>query len=149
MEMTTEKKNQTLGEYVRVRRESRGIDFSEAERLSGLDHTTWRKLEAGSPESPSPKTLQAIADTLKVPLDELYLLAGYKLSGKLPSFTPYLRARYHLPHQAVQELERYFDMLRSFYGIPDDQSVFPPKPKVQTPKSVPKVSPTKSTRRAA
>lgn len=147
--MTTEKKNQPLGEFVRRRRESRGFDHYEAERRSGIDHTTWRKLEAGSYESPSPKTLQAIADTLKVPLDELYLLAGYKLSGKLPTFTPYLRARYHLPHQAVQELERYFEMLRSFYGIPDDQSVFPPKPKDQTPKSIPKRSPAKSKRRAA
>jgi transcriptional regulator with XRE-family HTH domain len=126
--MTTESKNQSLGDFVRARRESRGLDYYEAEQASGLDHTFWRKLEAGQYESPGPKSLEAIAQALQVPLEDLYALAGYEVGVRLPSLKPYLRARYHLPHQAVAELERYFQLLRNYYDIPDDRPVFPPKP---------------------
>ena len=133
-EMTTENKNQSLAEYVRTRRESRKLDYYQAAEQSGLDHTFWRKLEVGAYESPSPKSLEAIATTLRVPIEDLYALAGYDLPARLPSFRPYLRARYHLPHEAVADLERYFELLRSHYGIPAEQPVFPPKPKQSTAK---------------
>jgi transcriptional regulator with XRE-family HTH domain len=131
--MTTENKNPSLGDFVRARRESRGLDYYKAEQASGLDHTFWRKLEAGQYESPSPKSLQAIAKALRVPLEDLYALAGYDVGVRLPSFKPYLRARYHLPHRAVVELERYFDLLRNYYDIPADKPVFPPKPQPRKP----------------
>jgi transcriptional regulator with XRE-family HTH domain len=131
--MTTENRNQSLGDYVRARRESRKLDYYEAAAQSGLNHTFWRKLEDGLYEAPSPKSLRAIGNTLRVPIEDLYALAGYDLPVRLPSLRPYLRARYHLPHEAVADLERYFQMLRSHYGIPDDQPVFPPKRKSAKP----------------
>lgn len=147
--MTTEKKNQSLGAYVATRRESLKLTHYEAAERSGLNHTFWRKLEDGVYESPSPKSLEAIAKTLKVPIEDLYALAGYDLPGRLPSFRPYLRARYHLPHQAVADLERYFELLRNYYGIPENAQVFPPKPKARPAKRAPAGRATKRTRRAA
>jgi transcriptional regulator with XRE-family HTH domain len=127
--MPTEK-DPTLSDYVRTRRVSRGLDYAEAEQRSGVDQTTWRKLEAGSLESPSARTLEGVAEALSVPLPDLLQLAGYQVwKHKLPGFTPYLRSRYNLPSEAVAQLEQYFQMLRSYYGIPDDESVFPPIPK--------------------
>ena len=41
----------------------------------------------------------------------------------------YARLRYDLPPEAIADLERYFEYLRSYYNIPQDQPVFPPKPK--------------------
>lgn len=123
------KRNLELGEFVRTRRESRGLDFYEAARLSGLDHTFWRKLEAGFYESPNPKSLRAVANVLKAPIADLYSMAGYELGRQLPSFRPYLRAKYvDLPSQAIADLERYFEFLRSYYNIPDNQRVYPPRP---------------------
>jgi transcriptional regulator with XRE-family HTH domain len=127
--MTTESKNQSLGDYIRARRESLNLGYYEAAKRSDLDHTFWRKLEDGVYAAPSPKSLEAIAKTLELPIEDLYALAGYDLPVRLPSFKPYLRARYHLPHDAVVEMERYFDLLRSYYDIPADKSVFPAKPK--------------------
>ncbi len=144
--MTTENRNQSLGDYIRARRESLNLGYYEAAKLSDLNHTFWRKLEDGQYEAPSPKSLEAIANTLKVPIEDLYALAGYDLPVRLPSLTPYLRARYHLPHKAVVDLERYFELLRSYYNIPADKSVFPPKPK--QPKSTARPAP-KPKRRAA
>lgn len=42
----------------------------------------------------------------------------------------YLRpGQRELPPDAIRDLEQYLDMLRSYYGIPADQPVFPPRPK--------------------
>ncbi len=129
--MTTDTRNQTLARYIKTRRLSRQLDVRTAAEQAGIDATYWWKLEAGQYESPSPKYLQRIAEVLDAPLNDLYALAGYKLpNGDLPSFTPYLRSRYHdLPPEAVADLERYFDLLRNYYDIPADQPVFPPKPR--------------------
>jgi transcriptional regulator with XRE-family HTH domain len=123
-----EPRNQTLGEYVRARRLSLGLSYQDVADESGLHYSYWNKLENGHYEQPAPKYLKIIAHTLRVPIEDLYGLAGYDLPDRLPTFTPYLRAKYELPPEAVADLERYFDMLRSYNGIPNDQPVFPPKP---------------------
>lgn len=64
-------------------------------------------------------------------------MVGYEIPERLPSFSPYLRTKYDLPPEAVAELERYFDMLRSYYGIPEDALVFPPKPKTELTTTTP------------
>ena len=127
--MPTDKKNVSLGDYIRTRRESLGLTIAEAEERSDLDSTYWRKLEAGQYEAPSPKALHAIARTLKSPIEDLYGLCGYDIPKRLPSLSPYLRTKFDLPPEAVADLERYFSFLRAYYDIPVDKPVFPPKPK--------------------
>lgn len=130
--MTKTTRHQSLRVFVRSRRRALGLSAYAAAERAGLHRSYWSKLEAGEYDAPSPKTLEGIAAALKVPLEQLYTIVGYETPQRLPNFRPYLRARYHLPHEAVVELERYFKMLRSYYGIPDNQSVFPPKPKAPT-----------------
>lgn len=119
--------NQALAAFVRSRRESLGVTKVELARRSGLHASYWRYLEAGRFAHPSPKQLKKMATALDVPVEDLYGMVGYELPERLPSFRPYLRAKYSLPNEAVAELEHYFEMLRSYWGIPDDQPVFPPK----------------------
>jgi transcriptional regulator with XRE-family HTH domain len=140
--MATDKKNQTLGEYIRDRRVSRGLSLGDAAEVSGLHLSYWSKLEDGQYEAPAPKHLMAIARALNVDFEDLYGLAGYESPERLPSFRPYLRAKYELPPEAVADLERYFELLRNYYGIPKDQPVYPPKKAIK-----PKGDPTQ--RRAA
>ena len=123
------RKNQTLGEYLRARRLSQGLSYQDVADRSGLHYSYWNKLENGQYEQPAPKYLRIIAKTLEVPVEDLLALAGYDLPERLPSFTPYLRAKFDLPPEAIADLERYFDLLRTYYDIPEDQPVFPPKPK--------------------
>ncbi len=124
-------RNANLGEYVRARRVSLDLSYQEVADRSGLHYSYWNKLENGQYERPAPKYLRIIAETLAVPLEDLLALAGYDLPERLPAFTPYLRAKYELPPEAVADLERYFELLRAYYDIPADQPVFPPKPKQQ------------------
>jgi transcriptional regulator with XRE-family HTH domain len=122
---------QSLGEYIESRRLARGYSLTQAAERSGLHYSYWSKLENGLVQTPSPRHLKTIATTLKVPVEDLYGLAGYDLPDRLPAFKPYLRAKYELPPEAIADLEKYFAQLRAYYGIPDDQPVFPPKPKPQ------------------
>ena len=127
--MTKDKKNQSLGEYIRSRRLSRGLSLKDVAEISGLHFSYWSKLENGVYDAPSPKHLQVIARTLQVDFENLYSLAGYDIPERLPTFRPYLRAKYDLPPEAIADLERYFELLRNHFGIPEDKPVFPPKDK--------------------
>jgi transcriptional regulator with XRE-family HTH domain len=120
---------QSLGEFVRARRLARGMSLSDAAAASGLHHSYWSKLENGQYQTPSPRHLMTIATVLAVSVEDVYGLAGYDMPKRLPSFKPYLRAKYDLPPEAIADLERYFELLRNYYGIPKDQPVFPPLPK--------------------
>ena len=62
--MTTEMKNQSLGEYIKKRRLSRKTLTARCSRCLRLHFSYWSKLEAGLYESPAPKHLQAIARAL-------------------------------------------------------------------------------------
>jgi transcriptional regulator with XRE-family HTH domain len=128
-----EVKNQALGDVVRARRLSRGMSLADAAAVSGLHHSYWSKLENGQYLTPAPRYLQTIGTVLDIPIEDLYGLAGYEVPKRLPSFKPYLRAKYDLPPEAIADLEKYFEMLRNHYGIPKDQPVFPPKPKADQP----------------
>ena len=119
--------NHQLGEYIRTRRLSMGLSLADAAEASDLDPSYWNRMENGHYQNPAPPHLRAIAEVLKVPVEDLYGLAGYDVPERLPSFQPYLRAKYNLPPEAISDLERFFEYLRSYYGIPKDQPVFPPK----------------------
>lgn len=119
--------NITLGQFVRTRRQSMKLSLVDAAAASDLDPSYWNKLENGHYQSPAPQHLQTIARVLDVPTEDLYGLAGYDIPERLPSFTPYLRAKYDLPAEAVADLERYFELLRNYYGVPKDQPVYPPR----------------------
>ena len=117
----------TLGEYVRARRTENGWTLAEAARRSGVDIAYWSRLELGEYRTPNPRFLSAIARALDVQPEDLYGLAGYDIPERLPEFAPYLRSKYDLPPEAIRDLEKYYAQLRSYYGIPEDQPVFPPR----------------------
>jgi transcriptional regulator with XRE-family HTH domain len=119
--------NQSLGDYIRSRRLSLGLSRAGAAEASDLDPSYWAKLETGHYSKPAPQHLSTIAGVLGVAVEDLYGLAGYDIPERLPSFQPYLRAKYDLPPEAIADLERYFELLRNHYGIPQDQPVFPPR----------------------
>jgi transcriptional regulator with XRE-family HTH domain len=135
-----EVENKNLGETIKERRLARGWSITDAAKAAGLHRSYWGRLEQGFYTSPSPPYLLQVAQAIDLPVGELYALAGYEQPDELPTFRPYLRAKYNLPPGAIRELEGYFEFLRNQYGIPKDKPVFPPKekakasqPKVQRP----------------
>jgi transcriptional regulator with XRE-family HTH domain len=127
--MSNGRPNKPLGAYIAHHRRAARLSVVEAADAAGVDASFWRKLEHGVYESPSPKMLAPIARVVGAPLADVYALAGYAVADQLPTLTPYLRSKYQLPPKALAELQRYFDYLRHYYGVPDNQPVFPRRPR--------------------
>lgn len=125
--MKPQKDMKALGELIRKTREEAGLSARKVEEISGLDHSFISKLEKATYHSVSPESLSTLADSLDIPPTDLFTLAGYQVPGSLPSFGPYLRAKYgeELPDGARAALMELFDTLSRNYGgsdLVDDES---------------------------
>lgn len=108
----------TLAEVIREARQSRGLSTRALGEKVGLDQSNIVRLEAGSTTTPKPAVLSAIAETLGLPIADLYALAGYTRPSELPAFTPYLRSKFaDMPAEARSELERSFRHIADKYGF--------------------------------
>jgi len=113
-----EEQAQELGRRLRARREELGLSVRDLERLADVDNGTIVRIEQGAFAAPRPDKLSRIAEALRLPLADVFALAEYVVPDELPTFAPYLRAKYRaLPTAALAELERHFDDLSARYGI--------------------------------
>lgn len=106
-----------LGEYIRAQRETLGISQRQLADRTGLHHSTLARLEAGDYAQPAPANLHRIAEALDLDPADLFALAGHTVPSELPSFTPYLRAKYAIPDRAARELADYFRYMTERYDI--------------------------------
>ncbi len=93
----------TLGAVVRQAREHAGLSLRNLEAIVGVSRQLLLRLEHDQLDNPSPALLQRLAEALELDSDDLFAFVGYRPSEKLPSLTPYLRAKYRLPPEALAE----------------------------------------------
>lgn len=119
------KLNPRLGALIRTQRLEAGLSLRGLAARSGVNYSTLSRIEDGQAASPDASKLRAIALALDIDPQDLYALAGYSVSQGLPTFAPYLRSKYDLSDQAIDELESYFNMLRKRYGFTEghDESI--------------------------
>lgn len=103
----------SLAQYVQRLREERGLSTRALAKAAEVDSTYLSRLQRGDYSAPDARILYRLARVLDVEPDELYEVAGY--SDGLPSFEPYLRARYDLPQEAIDQLEAHFELLNEHY----------------------------------
>jgi transcriptional regulator with XRE-family HTH domain len=120
--MKPQRDMQGLGQLIRQTREDAGLSARKLEELSGLDHSFISKVEKAKYQRLSTETLTTFAETLDIPPEDLFTLAGYQVPGALPSFGPYLRAKYgeDLPDGARAALNELFDTLSRNYSGGDE-----------------------------
>jgi len=104
-----------LGEHIKRLRLNQGLGLREAGRRAQVDHSWWGRLEEGQYVSPDPRLIGKVARALGVDIEELWVAAGLATGRRLPSFRPYLRARYDLPPEAIAQLEAHFELLSDKY----------------------------------
>jgi transcriptional regulator with XRE-family HTH domain len=112
----TPKQARALGAFIRQQREQLGLSARELARRAGVADVI--RLEQGSLLNPRSSTLNAVADALEVPVADLFAVADWLPADELPSFRPYLRAKYHdLPEPAVAEMDAFLSRLRKRHGL--------------------------------
>jgi transcriptional regulator with XRE-family HTH domain len=104
-----------LGTYVKELRTERGLSIRSLAGQAGVDWSWLAKVERGKYGSPDARSLWRVARALDVETADLYLEAGFGDAHGLPGFRPYLRAKYHLPPEAIAQLEDYFTFINEKY----------------------------------
>lgn len=117
----------TVGETLKQARERLGLSLRNLEAITGISRPTLNRLELDQVESPNPAHLQTLADALELNSSDLFALVGYRPDTTLPSLTPYLRAKYRLPpdaiaeaHEAVRRILERYDQTPAHTNWPDD-----------------------------
>ena len=91
----------TIGTFVRQARERADLSLRNLEAITGIPRAKLNRLEHDQKIDNEPDVLHRLAEALELDSDDLFALAGYRPSEKLPRLTPYLRAMYHLPPKAL------------------------------------------------
>ena len=104
-----------LGEYVQQLRTERALGVRGLAARARVDPSYLSRLEHGRIGSPDARLVWRIARALDVEVADLYLEAGFGDAHGLPGFGPYLRAKYHLPPEAVSQLEAHFALINEKY----------------------------------
>lgn len=104
-----------LGVYVQHLRTERALGVRGLAARAKVDPSWLSRLEHGRIASPDARSLWRIARALDVEVADLYLEAGFGDAHRLPGFRPYLRAKYHLPPEAVAQLEAHFALINEKY----------------------------------
>src|SRR5579863_10222241 len=97
-----------LGEELKRHREAAGYSVRGLARAAQVDATWLSKVERGIYRSPDPRRLYRLARVLGIETADLYLEAGYGDPSGLPGLVPYLRAKYDLPPEAIEQLRAHF-----------------------------------------
>jgi transcriptional regulator with XRE-family HTH domain len=100
-----------IGSFIQKRRQRLGLGLRTVATEAHVDHSWLSKVERGIYNSPDPHLLQRVARVLGIDAADIFIEAGYADNIGLPGFAPYLRAKYALPPQAIEQLEAHFELL--------------------------------------
>jgi len=105
---------ETLGEYVRQKREEAGLSQRQLAQEAGVSFSNISRLESGFHTNPSPGLLKNIADVLDIDLAELLGYLGIAVTGT-GSLNDYLRRDYDLPDEGVAEAKKAIEQIAQKY----------------------------------
>jgi transcriptional regulator with XRE-family HTH domain len=109
---------QRLARLLLTRRQAAGLSARELARRAGVDSGTVVRIEQGQIARPRADSLRALGAVLGISAADLFTAAEWLPGGELPTFRPYLRAKYReLPDEAVAEMAAVFDRIARDYGL--------------------------------
>ncbi|MBF6259855.1 helix-turn-helix transcriptional regulator [Nocardia farcinica] len=101
-----------IGSIIKKRRGQLKLTRSDLARRTGLTPSTIQRLEDGIFAHPSPRSLQAIADGLELPVDTLLAEAGWLPKTVRPTLRPHLSITYYcIPAEISREIQRAIDRI--------------------------------------
>src|SRR5680860_614610 len=94
-----------LGQLFGQARAKKRWSLRVVEQHTGIPHTWIRNLESGHYKTPAPDRLAQLADLFGIPLKSVDRLAQGNMSHRLPDLRLYLRAKYDLTSDEVDQVE--------------------------------------------
>jgi hypothetical protein len=93
--------------------------------LAETRDSTINRLEAGTISASRPDKLTRIAENLNLNLADVFAMVGYAVPRQLPTYLPYMRAKYpDLPQEAIDEMATHLRILAERHAVNiDDQEV--------------------------
>jgi transcriptional regulator with XRE-family HTH domain len=114
----TPQEAEALAKLLRTKRQQLGLSASEVARRAGVTAGTVTRIEAAQIPMPRPDSLRAIGQVLGIPAADLFAITDWLPRKELPTFQPYMRAKYReLPDEAIARMEAYFALLADKYGL--------------------------------
>ena len=114
------KQAERLGKYLRRCRERTGLSARQLALRAELTNPTIIRIENGQYRSPEAESLARIANALDISVHEVFERAGYMTNEDLPAMAPYLRTKYDMPPEALEQIERYAKRVAKKHGIDID-----------------------------
>lgn len=114
MQASRNERPDSLGEYVRLKREEAGLSQRQLAQEAGVSFSNISRLESGFHARPTPGLLKSIADVLDVDLAGLLSYIGIAVAGA-GSLNDYLRRDYDLPDEGVAEAARAIEQIARKY----------------------------------
>lgn len=103
----------TLGKYLEKGREEGGFSLRQLASASGVHESTINRLLKDQIESPSAEHVQQLVKVLELNLADAFAYFGVTRPRGLPNVTPYLREKYGLRGEALdeaaQEIQKIID----------------------------------------
>lgn len=112
---------QILGQYLKSLRQDFGLSIREVNRRTSLAPSYISKIETGNTfQTITVQTLIVFGRLYRIPLQTFLERAGLAEENPdgLPGLVPYLKAKYRAPHQATQEMELAWEIIKKKYLIP-------------------------------
>ena len=101
-----------VGDAIQRAREAKGWTLRQLAEQTDIDFGYIGRLERGEIRRPGAGQLQRLANALDVDIEDFYGLAGYLAPKGLPGLPAYLRAKYDIPADAAERVERYLTRLK-------------------------------------
>ncbi|MFY9457908.1 MAG: helix-turn-helix transcriptional regulator [Candidatus Spechtbacterales bacterium] len=109
-----------LAEYLRRIRTDLGLSMHEVARRTNLTPSYISKMESGNTfQTISAHGLVEFSKCYNIPIAFIMEKAGFvpESEDDLPGLASYLRLKYKAPHQATQEMEIAWDIIKKKYQI--------------------------------
>ncbi len=107
---------QDLAHYLQGLRPAGKPPLREIARRCGLSQPFLTKLEGGRYKTVGIETLRSVAKGYGVPVEKLLSVAGITEEAALPELGAYLRSKYGLTEEAVEEAKAFIADVRKRHG---------------------------------
>lgn len=101
-----------FSKLLRQHRTASGLSLYELAKRSGIDRSRIKRMEDGEIKVPTLDVVHKLARALEADVEDFYDACWQTTGQPLPSMPIYFRAKYDLPADQIQEVERYIERLR-------------------------------------